>query len=440
MARIERPQDTNEPTVSLKAFSGLNNRLAPERLATADLAQAVNVDLDNSGGIRRREGFTMLLGSGGHSLWSDGSTCLFVQGSSLVKLNPDLVTYQVLASGFVDDAPVSYHSVNGVVYYSNGQLRGAVEGGVARSWGIEPPDTLPAAVAVSGGLHAGMYAFAATFVRGDGQESGSSRAAAVEVGEGQGVQFTHLPVSSDPDVKRVRIYLSAANGTELFLALEVANGTGSAAFVDSDARLTVPLRTRFLAPLPAGQVVSRLNGRMLVASGNVLWFSEPFAYELTDPAKNYILFDSEITLLAPLVDGVFVATQTETMFIRGADIASGERIPKAPYGAIPGTLAWVDAQSLGDLGMQFTETVAVWASPKGICLGGDAGFIRGIFKNVTEAKISYADAPRGTALLREQNGITQYLALLKQAGDEPSNAFVGDQVAVTVIRNGITIA
>ena len=135
----DRSEDPNAQTVPFKNFLGLNNRLPPERLTPQELVQAINVDIDDSGGARSRQGFTSVLSGRCHSIWADGNTCLFVQNEQLMQLLPDFTPVALGLMGLDELHPLSYVMVNGTVYFTNGVITGAFQNGAVRSWGLTQP-------------------------------------------------------------------------------------------------------------------------------------------------------------------------------------------------------------------------------------------------------------------------------------------------------------
>ena len=120
---------------TLDKFMGINNvdpdtRLVPvvvNREYVYPLLQAANVIIDNSYGIASRPGFDdVLTGTDVHSLWSDGTTALFVDAASLKKLNTDYTT--VTLRSVTAGARMSYAPWNTRVYYTNGYEIGYVLG------------------------------------------------------------------------------------------------------------------------------------------------------------------------------------------------------------------------------------------------------------------------------------------------------------------------
>lgn len=417
-----------------KQFKGLNNLLPPDRLQPTDLQIALNVDIDNSLGVRLRRGFTKVKDGNYHSLWGSQSQPLgmVVANGSLCILYPDYSLSAPVATGISDINPVSYAEVNGVIYYSNGIISGAVENGAGRSWGLIPPPT-PGALLAIGTLTPAKYTFCATYVRNDGQESGNSGFGQIAVPSGSTIQFT-LFQPSDPSIELIRVYMTQPNGETLYRALEVPVGIKQPVYMGQAELLSIRLRTQNFTAPPAGTLLALASSRMLIAQGQYLFYTEPFAYELCELDKNYLVYDSNIQIVAPVNEGVFVATETGTYFHEGFDIAKSTMVQKAVYGGVPGTLAYVDAAFLGQ--SQYTGKVAVWTSPEGIVTAGNEGFIKGILRNITQNSLSLNQADVGAAAFLQQDGINKYISLLRDTNGEFQNAFFGDQVTASVVRNG----
>jgi hypothetical protein len=128
---------------SMRKFSGLNNvddatRLVPTIDAheyVYPLTQANNVEIDNTFGLSSRIGFTVVAGTAGtagidnHSLWSDGKTCLYVDGASFYEMT-SLYNQISLRSDLTRRARMSYASFNDRIYYTNGYQIGYVKSSI----------------------------------------------------------------------------------------------------------------------------------------------------------------------------------------------------------------------------------------------------------------------------------------------------------------------
>jgi hypothetical protein len=398
--------------IAFSAFNGLRDDVPAERFNGADTASdkrngadlnvAINVDIDASGAVSRRAGYAQVLSGAAHSLWANpaGTVCLLAQGANLRMLQPDYSSTALRTLAGVGER-ISYACEGERVYFSNGVDTGVVEAGSARSWGLAVPN-LPGVAATVGTLPSGRYQFAMTHVRAGGQESGAPLAGVIDLAAGAGLVFT-LPVSTDPGVAAKRVYLSAPDGETLYLAFEAANATTTASYTGDTYDLVEPLATQFMGPAPAGQLVAYYRGRMWVAAGDLLYPSEPFAYELFD-YRNYLRFDGRITLLAPMTDkersddtalhsGFFVGTDTSCGIVVGAAPDDFAYVPKTTYGAVLGALDYVDGALLTDASST-SRQLPMWLTTEGVCVGRPDMDI----ENLTRSKYGFTARGQGAAL------------------------------------------
>jgi len=106
------------------------------------LAKAVNVDIDQTGGIRTRRGYTKTaVTSPVHSLWADESQswCFFVQDQTLFRVYPGMTTTAV-RTGLTPGQPMSYCVHQDRVFYTNGFQNGVVSEGVSAPWAVVDQD------------------------------------------------------------------------------------------------------------------------------------------------------------------------------------------------------------------------------------------------------------------------------------------------------------
>lgn len=127
----------------LRGTSGLNNIVDPARLkydketGIAELAEAVNVDIDDTGRISRRPGQTLLSSVVSHSVFCDKGDCFVAQDRE-----SDAALYQVgtdfsltgIRSGLTKGARVSFCQVGAKTYYANGFQNGVITEGISAAW------------------------------------------------------------------------------------------------------------------------------------------------------------------------------------------------------------------------------------------------------------------------------------------------------------------
>ncbi|KJU83826.1 hypothetical protein MBAV_003986 [Candidatus Magnetobacterium bavaricum] len=441
----KRSAATNEITHT--AFRGLVN-VVPTREASSpelsDLKSAVNVDIDNFGNVVTRPGFLRVYEGKVHSLYSNGKLCLFRQDDRLLQLyqvsgaeasSPDVVApyaVRTLTGGINGSLRMSYQYVAGRVYYSDAAVTGVVEVTarpipVVRSWGILPPDAPVLSATTAGILSKGQYQVTLTYTRNDGQESGASTVASIALapgrsplrgGRGGGIDII-CPLSADPNVRKINIYVSAPNGEVPYLAASVDNTPS-----DTVSGFTVPYHYRGetitgppllnwgLKPPPPGHLLCYYRGRLYVASLNTLWYSQPYTYELFDPAQGWLAFDNPITLVAAVEDGIFVATSQEVVFLKGTEPEKFQLMQLSDCGAVFGT------QAMGVLpGESGRSEVVFWESRMGKCAGLSGGRIQFL----TADTYNYEVGEIGTGVFWQRNGMQLYLSIMQGPTMPPVN-------------------
>lgn len=390
--------------VAYEAFAGLRNDVDPHRFELADLAVGTNIDIDDTGGAARRGGRTLKRAGAAHSLWSDETLALFVDGTALKRLNSDY-TATTMRTGLTSGLRMAYQKVNDQVFFANGAESGVLQAGVVRSWGLPVPPSLFVSATV-GDMPAGDYQFVMVYLRNDGQQSGAGLAGRITLTAGAGIVLT-LPVSADPDVVAKAVYLSTPNGDVLYRAFTVLGAVTTFTYTNDTTELAMPLDTQFLSAPPAGHLLGYYRGRVFVAVGDALFYSEPAAYELFD-LRRYLSFDSRISVIAPIEDrehpGIFVATETSTGWIQGTEADSFKFVPGANYGAVPGTLVFVDGALFADRSAG-ARMLPMWLSTQGVCVGLPGGTVQ----NLTRAKYQFTAQGSGCALFKPDT--TQFIAV-----------------------------
>lgn len=398
----QEPQ-RDQDVVAYTVFNGLRNDVSPERFSAGDLEVADNIDIDKTGRVARRAGYTQQVAGATHSLWSNpqGTLCFFAQGNVLRQLNADYSSTPVVTLSNGD--PIWFEQVNDRVYFSNGTDTGVIEqGGAARSWGVAPP-ALPDVVLGTGNMFAGTYLFTMTWLCDDGQESGATTAATVQIpADGGAITFTNLPIPTDSRVVAKAIYLTMPNGEDLFQALVLPASAARATYANDTLELNLPCDSLLLQAAPPGQIVAYYRGRMWVAQGDVLYPSEPFAYERFDPRANLQL-DGRITMLAALTDkelydtgknsGFFIGTDRSCGVLVGSSPEDFQYVPKTSYGAIFGAMDKIDGSVFQD-GSTGAMELPAWLTTDGICVGMPGMTIR----NLTRTRYTFPVGTRGAGL------------------------------------------
>lgn len=433
--------------------AGIANRGPEEAMPTDEdgnviaLRSAKNVDIDERGKVRRRPGATLVRAAAGlHSIWAHDRFpyMLGVYDADIVLID-SVENVTPLGLGLTKpDAPMSFDLLAGAVYASNGTDRVQVlEDGSFRAWAAECPGGQPQVTvqAGQGGLAAGTYQVAITFLDADGREGGASLPVEVELDAGDGMLFTNFPVPADPSTTWVRIYCSRPNGEPLYAVQDIPVAMTS--FLLGVHQPGAMLDKLLLTALPPGQIVRGHNGRQLVATGNLMLWSPALTYGLTLRHRAYHRYDAPLTLMEPAGEaegsGLFVATAAgngksagRTYYLTGPDPQNWQRVIAYPQGAVPGSAIKVDAKALG---LQSGGIVPVWLADNGRIVAGLPG--GQVIELHGDRYVGPARAERASLALREFNGMQHLIATLR--GGEVSGLAATDLAVAEVWKDGVKI-
>lgn len=390
-------------TVNFKAFAGVRNDVSLDRFGHADLSAGMNIDLDETGRVARRAGVASVVAGVCHSLWGGDSVAYVVKDGVLnhVAIPATLTAIKPIAGG-----RVRYTEINNTVYWTDGVESGHITNKVDNSTlGIVPPGILSATI-ISGTLRPGMYLVSMTYVRASGEESGAPRSTEVAVAENEGIRLYSLPVSTDPTVISKNIYVSAWDGETCYLAATLSNSDVIADIADQPS-VGAALRTQFMVNAPAGQVIAYHGGRLYIAEGQYLWYSQPFEYGLFDARFGFIGMKAEIRTIAPNSNGLFVGTSDETYWLAGTDPTQFLSSLVSDYGTVLGTEATVPEFQLGQQPTQGQKVC--WYSAHGLCVGYDDGHV----VNTTGGRYIHTAGREGASLFKVRGGTPQFLVTLE---------------------------
>lgn len=437
---------SDDELITLQGFAGVVNTTR-EAAASVGIEQAVaalsalreaqNVDIDNAGKLRRRQGYSKIhSGSGCRGLWSHDEVDfgLFAEGTDLKMIRNGEVT----TVGTVSLVSVpSYAVVNGDVIWSDGQNIGKItsDGDPVSFW-VESPAGVPVCSAHSaGGLDAGEYQVTVSFVDLDGRESGAPAATTVEVQQGGGIALSGIP--QPPDISTaVNVWVSHADGEELYHAARIPAGITS--YIIGAGRRGRVLDVHFMEPMPAGSLIAYSHGRLFSVTrdpirGDVIWYSEPLRYGLR-AIGNYITF-KDVSMILPVGQGanavLYAGSHKRTFYMVGPNPDAWEKRLARGSGVVRGTAVTAPGTFFG---LETAEPVGYWLAADGVfCIGLPGGAVQPF----SERQFLTDHADVGASLVREANGIRQ---VITTANGAARNAMrVTDSVSVTVYRNGVAI-
>lgn len=390
--------------LKLKEFRGLNNVVEPENMSDKELAVALDVDVGPSRELRRRTGYEQQSEHCHKNVHEAQGYLLATRlGGELVALPED----------GQPDAAVSLHPSLGIarVWYcnlpdgrtafTNGLIAGITDGQTAHDWGVPVAQSMGGFTEVAGKLTKGEYRYALTYTRlADGLEGGAVYSAPVVVNDG-GVLLMGLP---ELEGYQLNVYLTPPNSDHAYYA-GVARGDSFSYMGEVDA-LTLPCRTAFMQPAPVGTVLAFWRGRMLVAVGRVLYASLHGEWELFDLQRDYKQFGSNITLIVPVDDGIYVGTERELAFLGGTEFEGLQFRQVLNQGVVLGSGVPVlgDMVGMGD---------GIGSGAAMLCIAGGgivAGFNSGQLNRLTFERYR-TEVKEVAATFREVGGIPQYIAI-----------------------------
>ena len=304
-----------KPIPIFSGSSGLNTKVDPTRIrfdpetGISDLAACVNCDIDDTGRISLRGGYTATARTEAwYSLFSCGAYGLGVKGNALCVIEPDM-SYTAIRN-VNTDADMSYvkdtDGMKAVIYYCNGYQNGRIINKVSYSWPV------------------GDY-----------------------IG---------------PETRKA---FSAA---------------------------------------PIGHLLEVRNLRMFIAVGNILWYSEPGAYNLYRLAANYFAFPGRIRMVQAVAGGLWISDDEAIYFLGGEIVPTAMKMPiqikKADYPVLEGTAVKVPASQIGIKGL--TGIVIMFTGTESICIGS----IDGELIEFTKDKIDLPGGLAGAGLYKKGKYIT----------------------------------
>ena len=132
-----------------------------------------------------------------------------------------------------------------------------------------------------------------------------------------------------------------------------------------------PTSTRQLVDPPIGELLAAYSGRMYIAQGRVLFFSDPFSLNAFDLARGYFSFESEITMVRGVKAGLFVGTTEAVHFLEGNTPATFKPYKAARSGVFKGTATLIDLSDLSpkEFLQNRTGEALIWTGPEGVSIG-----------------------------------------------------------------------
>lgn len=383
---------------------GMDNRNSNVDIPiTTTLRNGVNIDVLTSGKVRRRRGIVQVISDiGAHSLFSFGTRLLWATANALNAATANFAKTTLLTdTRFI--APLSFVELNGEAYFSNESINGKVNaGGTYEAWGTAAPSNAPVCASVDSSVVKDReHMVTCTFVLNTGEESGAPIAVKVLCGDSPIIRMTSIPQSLDARVVYTRIYVSDIDGEVLYANVDVPAGLVTYD-VSGPFGTGQQLKTQFMDKPPSGQLIEELNGCIYIASGNIVYFTEPLRYGLVHKVNGFFMFSERVTMLKSVPDGMYVSADATYFMPNGVKDAKLD--PVLPYRAIEGAACNVP-----------NSNDVMWLSERGFVLGQSGGKA----ENVTEDRIAIDTSDRACMNVVEQNGVRRVIAVMSQSTPSP---------------------
>jgi len=150
---------------------------------------------------------------------------------------------------------------------------------------------------------------------------------------------------------------------------------------------------------PVGHLLERMGGNMLIAVGNCIHWSLPYAPSWYRLGVDVIRFGTMPTMMAALPGGVWVSDSDRVYWLQGTDPKQWMAVPQEDSSpAIKGTVLKLDGQALPDT-LRSSGLCVLWTSRDGIIVGTGQG--QAI--NLTRGRLQYSKTSFGAALVVNGN-------------------------------------
>lgn len=194
-----------------------------------------------------------------------------------------------------------------------------------------------------------------------------------------------------------------------------------------------PTRGKFISAPPMATALTYWNGRIYMAHENTVWATELYLYNYVDKTKNFLQFESPVTMLATVTDGLYVGTTGSVWFLSGP-FNEMKRIPIMSYGVMPQSSIVVPAELIKPQISQDPQSpirnAVLFLTKTGLC----AGFDGGVIYNLTQAEVLFPEAVSAAPMFRRQDGVNTYVAVTNSGGTPSANTRMGDYVDVEIRR------
>ena len=295
-------------------------------------------------------------------------------GEDLCLVDLDAPSITPIASGLSQNNSLRIHPHAGEIWWSDGFISGRIlSDGTAANWGDLTPPPPKLEVVTFGSMCAGQYMVAVTFVDQFGVEHTPSEPSVVHVAGTDcspraGAGFTvSLPWVS-PLAVSVNLYITAANGSELYLTTGIEPGQFpiTVSSKGRDPWTHYRLDTLSAMPPPPADGIFSYRGFLMVWQDNVVYPSYGINHHLFRTGEYAESFPTTIRGAVGLPEGFWTVTPSGAFWTTGEDPAEWRTIQRDGFEYAGGGFL-MEGKEIPELDVE--TPVAVFASERGVTVG-----------------------------------------------------------------------
>lgn len=357
------------------------------------LRDAVNVDFTETGRVQVRPGVALQTNKTFKYLWQSSlhGDCFALLDNAWVKVNPSTWEHDELMP-LIGGGPLFHQVINNTIVMSCDSGLYEYNGKLASPLTIPTPAKPYVMLTdTSGSILLGDYSFAISWLI-DGKESALSESDFISC-SGNNCIDIQFPYCMDQRITHVRLYMTESGGGQLQqvedypvslpnLNLTMVPNMGRAASF------------QYLSPMKHGSFLKLWRGRLVCVQSNVLYFSEPMTFHLTDERYNFIQLPQRITFVEPVDGGLWVGQYDHVVFLRGSDLRELVVEHKASAKPIAHSSFTVESDVVGGELSQGGSLTAMWLAENGFVVGTASGQL----VEIQSDHLSNITAQSGTAV------------------------------------------
>lgn len=364
--------------MNINAFKGIQNTVSKRDIAYNACTDAINVDITDTGGILRRNGYSLaktLSISTAYSTKDRVSFC--ISGGQLNRIQDDLSLIPLCAS-----TAIEFCDDKGTLFTTDGKM---ISGDFIVNLIVPQPILPPTVIITAGNREPGYYTCAYTYTNANGLEGGLSPITLVRLDIKGDVLITPIDLPGYTST----VYAAMEDGSVFFNAagtpiIPYAIGTGG--FPDKVGAIEIM----------GGKLYTLQNLEELT----IVRFSKPMHYHLFDYEMDYVIIPDRGTYIKAAGNTLIIGT------INGIYGYSEEGLVKlANYGVVPG-------RSI----VRMPDDSVIIATVRGFCAAMP-------FTPITQDYVSLPMGNKCSTAVINQNGVNKVIVINDGGGKAFNPAF-----------------